>query len=230
MAQARRRKPHKTKATGPGWVQRYLHPCWLMLLIGLFSGSVSTWLYLGWHGADVGMGHGLKTLLHATPTNRQSTNQQTTRKTAIAKPKYDFYTRLLRDTPLPQSQFSPQQATRKPLAEKKPVPKSNRQSVTKPTNHPQIAARFKPGVSYMLQAGSYPGFTEADKLRARLALRGLESHIEKTTIQGKGFYRVRLGPYFDSSSMQRDRIRLQGMGVVTEQIQQRRRATSNPAQ
>jgi cell division protein FtsN len=50
-------------------------------------------------------------------------------------------------------------------------------------------------VSYVLQAGSYATFEDADQLKARLAFAGLVAHIQKVDIDGKTFHRVRVGPY-----------------------------------
>ena len=58
------------------------------------------------------------------------------------------------------------------------------------------AAKPEEGVSYVLQAGSFASFQDADQLKARLALSGLVAHIQKVTIEGRGeYHRVRLGPY-----------------------------------
>lgn len=57
-------------------------------------------------------------------------------------------------------------------------------------------AKPEEGVSYVLQAGSFASFHDADQLKARLALTGLVAHIQKVTIEGRGeYHRVRLGPY-----------------------------------
>jgi len=207
-------------------VQRYLHPCWLMLLIGLLCGSLSTWLYLGWKGADVGMGQGLKTLLHVKPAVRSVTDSQATNQTKPAAPKYDFYTRLLKDTPTPTPPIST------PIIKKRPVKtKPQKNSKKDPASTAAAAVNrtkpFGPGISYMLQAGSYPNFRDADQLRANLALAGLESHIEKASIRGKGYYRVRLGPYFNTAGLRKTRKQLLRLGVAAEKIRQRRPATRN---
>ncbi len=48
---------------------------------------------------------------------------------------------------------------------------------------------------FILQAASFPDIADASRLRAELALRGLETYIEKVSISGRGaFYRVRIGP------------------------------------
>lgn len=83
-----------------------------------------------------------------------------------AKPKFDFY------TVLPETEtVLPRQKTAK-------------------------AAKPEEGVNYVLQAGSFANFQDADQLKARLALTGLVAHIQKVTIEGRGeYHRVRLGPY-----------------------------------
>ncbi len=205
-------------------MQRYLHPCWLMLMIGLLCGSLSTWLYLGWQGAEVGMGQGLKTLLHVTPPAPSNAANKNTNKTLPTAPKYDFYTRLLRKTPMLKRQL-PTPKLNKPAKKSKPITTGTTKSAAKKTPQPSQSSRFKPGTYYMLQAGAYPGFAEADKLRARLALTGLESHIEKVSIRGKGYYRVRLGPYYNNTNLQRVREQLRGMNIAAEQIQRRRSGT-----
>ena len=49
---------------------------------------------------------------------------------------------------------------------------------------------------YFLQAGAFQNPADADNLKARLALLGLEASVEPTNLPDKGvWYRVRLGPY-----------------------------------
>lgn len=55
-----------------------------------------------------------------------------------------------------------------------------------------------PPANYFLQVGSFRNANDADTQKARLALLGLISTIQKVTVDGKGsWYRVRLGPYTD---------------------------------
>lgn len=65
----------------------------------------------------------------------------------------------------------------------------------------------RPG-TYYLQAGSYRGEAEADKVRARLALASIESKVQKVTIDSDAWYRVRIGPYSDLDALNRVRTRL----------------------
>ena len=59
------------------------------------------------------------------------------------------------------------------------------------------------GSHFILQAASFKRQSDAEQLRARLALSGLTSNIQKVTIQDRGdFYRVRLGPFSVYEEMQ----------------------------
>ena len=74
--------------------------------------------------------------------------------------------------------------------------------------------RSSPGGNYVLQAASYSDFGEADRLKARLALAGMKSRIQKISIQGRGdFYRVRLGPYATFAQMEAARTQLNKAGI-----------------
>lgn len=61
-----------------------------------------------------------------------------------------------------------------------------------------ITKRPKPDEAgpYILQAGSFRRFEEADNLKARLALLGIEARIQTVIINdGDTWYRVRIGPF-----------------------------------
>lgn len=50
--------------------------------------------------------------------------------------------------------------------------------------------------AYIVQAGSFQNGGDAEKLKAKLALSGIEAAVQVVTIPGKGvWHRVRLGPY-----------------------------------
>ncbi len=50
-----------------------------------------------------------------------------------------------------------------------------------------------PGI-YVLQAGSFSSYTDADRVKAQLALLGVVSRIQKVSIDDKVYHRVRIGP------------------------------------
>ena len=74
-------------------------------------------------------------------------------------------------------------------------------------------------IKYLIQAGSFRGFPEADKLRANLALMGIESKIEKAIIGNVIWNRVVMGPYILSSKVSTIQKQLRKNGIdsrVTE--------------
>lgn len=62
--------------------------------------------------------------------------------------------------------------------------------------------------AYVLHAGSYGSFAEADKVKAQLALLGISSQIQKITVDERQYHRVRIGPIEDLGELNRTRKRL----------------------
>jgi cell division protein FtsN len=48
--------------------------------------------------------------------------------------------------------------------------------------------------TYVLQAGSYRNFADADRVRAQLALQGIESKVQKVSVDNDTWHRIRIGP------------------------------------
>ena len=48
--------------------------------------------------------------------------------------------------------------------------------------------------TYVLQAGSYKNFADADRVRAKLALQGVESKVQKVSVDNDTWHRIRIGP------------------------------------
>jgi cell division protein FtsN len=71
----------------------------------------------------------------------------------------------------------------------------------------RVAPIEKPG-AYMLQAGSYRNFADADRVRAQLALQGIESKIQRVSVDNDTWHRVRIGPISDLDELNRTRSRL----------------------
>jgi cell division protein FtsN len=72
----------------------------------------------------------------------------------------------------------------------------------------KLVAETRPG-TYMLQAGSYKNFADADRSRAKLALLGVESKVQKVTFDQDSvqdtWYRVRIGPISKLDELNRKR-------------------------
>lgn len=68
--------------------------------------------------------------------------------------------------------------------------------------------------NYFLQAASFRQYADADRMRANLALMGVESHIQKITLKaGSTWHRVRIGPFKSKRKMDVIRSRLQKTGI-----------------
>lgn len=67
--------------------------------------------------------------------------------------------------------------------------------------------------TYVVQAGAFPNFAEADKVKARLALLGIVSEIQAAEANGARFHRVRIGPIDNLDQLNRLRGRLRQNGI-----------------
>jgi len=70
-----------------------------------------------------------------------------------------------------------------------------------------IDAVQQPGL-YVLQAGSFTEPADADRRRAELALQGVESRVQRVSIDDKTYHRVRIGPISDLDELNRIRSQL----------------------
>src|SRR5262245_37463446 len=65
----------------------------------------------------------------------------------------------------------------------------------------------KPG-AYILQAGSFRNYADADRVRALIAMQGVESKIQKVTIDKDTWHRVRVGPITNLQMLEDTRSKL----------------------
>ena len=75
----------------------------------------------------------------------------------------------------------------------------------RPDNRPDLPT--EPG-TYVLQAGSFSAFEDADRMKARLALQGIPSRIQRVAIDDRTYHRVRIGPVSDMDELDDLRRRL----------------------
>ena len=77
-----------------------------------------------------------------------------------------------------------------------------------PKPHPGTAP-VAAATIYVLQVGAFRTEPEADRLRAQLALLGVEARIQKNVVDDKDtWFRVRVGPIKDDTELARIRARL----------------------
>lgn len=73
--------------------------------------------------------------------------------------------------------------------------------------------------AFFLQAGAFQNAPDADNLKARLALLGVEATIQTATLPDRGiWHRVRVGPYTSIEELNRTRDTLKQNGVETTLI------------
>jgi cell division protein FtsN len=116
-------------------------------------------------------------------------------KTEEAKPRFDFY-RIL--------------------------PGSEDPAPEKPPRDGKKGSTAGSREAFFLQAGAFQNAPDADNLKARLALLGIEASIETTVVPEKGvWHRVRIGPYTSVEELNRTRDTLKQNGVQTTLIKAR---------
>jgi cell division protein FtsN len=129
------------------------------------------------------------------PPTQPAKIEEKTAKTEDGKPRFDFYKIL--------------PGTEEPAPDK--APKASQKASTESAND-----------AFFLQAGAFQSAPDADNLKARLALLGVEASIETTTLPEKGvWHRVRMGPYTSVEELNRIRDTLKQNGVQTTLVKAR---------
>ena len=78
----------------------------------------------------------------------------------------------------------------------------------KPRSHKESAQVKKDG-SYILQAGSFKRYDQADRRKAKLALLGVTANIQRVTLHdNEVWYRVKVGPFNDLKRVNNIRTKL----------------------
>lgn len=87
-----------------------------------------------------------------------------------------------------------------------------------PADKAPVAA-VAPGEVLFLQVGAFQKSADADNLKARLALLGLEAGVQEVEIPDKGqMFRVRVGPYSQVEEMNRVRGLLSQNGIAVSVV------------
>ncbi len=187
MARTRRRTPVRRRRHSKG------APAWLWALLGLLGGlsiAYVTWLIMQPAGTVT------TSETRKVPDKPVQQDTRDVRKPPgkpippPPKPRFDFYNLL------------PEMEVVVPEQEIRGTP--TREGVKRVE---------QPG-TYLLQAGSFPSHERADRLRARLALLGLETRIQTVSVDGnRTWHRVRVGPYKNLADLNEARTLLKKNGI-----------------
>ena len=194
-----KRKPVRKRKTRRSTQKQQDYPGWMWMLFGLAIGlSVAFAIFMKDRDAD----SPLRTVARE-PASMADTLEQPRQTASVvaetaapeepAEQRFDFYEML------------PNFEVVIPEQEKNVSPDTQRKAVV------------LPGV-YVLQAGSFRDFTDADRRRAELALQGIESRIQRVTIDDNTYHRVRIGPTDDLDELNRLRNRLKQANIEVLRI------------
>lgn len=87
---------------------------------------------------------------------------------------------------------------------------------------PAAESKTAPVEVLFLQVGAFQKAADADNLKAKLALTGLEAGVQEVNIPEKGtMHRVRVGPFRDAAEMNRARALLSQTGIQGTVIKQK---------
>jgi cell division protein FtsN len=145
-------------------------PAWVWLLTGFAAGiALSALLIFRDYSKDKALSNVPKPAPGAS-ISEMARGDAPDEPAATAKPDYDFYTALAeREVIIPDTEL--------------------RDQATKPEVVPDAKVR------YFLQLASFPAADDADALKARLALGGVQVQISEVNVNGKLWHRVRRGPF-----------------------------------
>lgn len=98
-------------------------------------------------------------------------------------------------------------ATTPPSSQPQPLPETPAASAATTTPGATATSTAPAAMSggndtpYVLQAGAFGGSGDAEAVKAKIALLGLNARVESAQIGGKTVYRVRMGPYGTASEL-----------------------------
>ncbi len=174
------------------------------LLLGLFIGyalgllsAIGMWMYINNAPSPFVSQNRLadstaaKNAVSQTQKNAQASSiEDKTAKAVDGKPRFEFY-KILPGAEEPVTEQQLKQAAQKPLSKDK----------------------------YFLQAGSFRNADDADNLKAKLAMLGVEASVQAADLSEKGiWHRVRVGPFTKIDDINQVRASLQQNGVQSSLI------------
>lgn len=165
--------------------QEQQYPGWIWMVFGLAIGlSVALAIYVKDRNPPNGSRRVAEPQVRQpAPSAVDNNNETPAKESPPAKPRFDFYNML------PNFEVV--------IPEQEPDVRVDAAPVTVE----------KPGL-YVLQAGSFGEYKDADRRRAELALHGIESVIQRVSIDDRTYHRVRIGPISDLDKLNVMRSRL----------------------
>ena len=207
MARDRKRRPRRR---GKGAGERRV---WPWFFFGLVAGVGASAVVITGDFEVGDVGAAIERLIADDSTRDPATSQPVAR-AAPEKPRFEFYTMLPEmEVAVPEEELRaamPEEEVRDSGPEEKPraTARAAPTAPPPPLRAPPKAAARATG-AYLLQVGSFRSRKEAERLKAELALLGVQAAVQSVVIDGKNtWHRVRVGPYTDLRALNNDRVRL----------------------
>ncbi|WP_458070563.1 SPOR domain-containing protein [Rhodanobacter sp. BL-MT-08] len=149
---------------------------------------------------------------------------------APKKPQFDFYSVLSeKEVRIPDAVISAQAR-----AEQQKQATAQQQAVAQPTSPtpsapadthapaavsetitaaPAAPASPSAGSGYLLQVGAFPNPSDAETLKAKLAMQGFVASVQSVSVGGQAYHRVRLGPFRSATDLESTKQRLASAGI-----------------
>ncbi|MCG6863242.1 MAG: SPOR domain-containing protein [Chromatiaceae bacterium] len=142
---------------------------------------------------------------------------------APAKPSFIFHQLLPEMEVLVPDEELSAAAALPPKPKERPAQQKQSPKAAKPQPQQTAAAQEpeKPtadGASYLVQVASFRKASDAERLKAKLALLGVQARIQQVTVNGKDYHRVRTGPYKGKQAVNKTRALLSSNGMETMTI------------
>jgi len=193
MAQRKKRRSTRSKARAK---QQNEYPGWLWMIFGLAIGlSVAFAVYVKDRepGTQVAVAQAQPASMQSSIDDNDEVADTTAPVETATKDRFDFYEML-------------------PAFEM--ITDNNEPEVDEDIE-PQAAE--EPGL-YLLQAGSFSTHNDADRRRAELALHGIESRVQRASVNGRNYFRVYIGPIDDLDELNVTRSRLRAAKIDVMRI------------
>lgn len=133
--------------------------------------------------------------------------------TDASAPRFEFY-QLLSEQEVEvatREEAALEESSALPLA----TPESAPETATTPATEPaERQAQANSAVRYLLQAGSFRRSEDAESLRARLGLLGIEANLQRVELPGgETWHRVRIGPFSTLGTVNEVRARMASQNI-----------------
>lgn len=194
-------------------------PAWLLVVIGIIVGAVGMFAVLQTGHMPISRPDNGPQPTAATSSEGDGGRGIAAQKQAT-EPRYDFYSVLpQKEVVIPDAQLDAQVKAEQQQAsttqEASSAENGAANDTTASTSSPSAKGQ------YLLQVASFPNASDADALKARLALNGFRAEVEKVTIKGQTWNRVRLGPYSSATALEADRKKLEAQGFHAIALKER---------